>query len=223
MLDSRLHAGRRSPGRSLGSSALPRPGAWPFASSRALDGRDFWWVVTVGGNLVTLENDMRNHRVVDIPGHPQYAVTEDGRVWSKRARKFRKTVVDSDGTERVMLSLGQRGQYKKVSVGRLVLLAYVGPPPEGCVCCHGSAGRLCHRLENLCWGTRKKNQGEDRRRDGTLPQGETHVNSRLSSAEVDQVREWYAAGVGPTEISRRVGCSRTHVHRLVNFESRQVS
>lgn len=52
------------------------------------------------------------------------------------------------------------GRYRaEVGLARLVLLAFVGPAPEGMICRHLNGIRDDNRLENLRWGTK----GEDLR------------------------------------------------------------
>lgn len=46
---------------------------------------------------------------------------------------------------------------KDVAVHRAVLLAFVGPPPEGYEACHINGNPADNRLENLRWGTRSDN------------------------------------------------------------------
>ncbi len=69
------------------------------------------------------------------------------------------------------VNLCQYGEMKFWCVHILVLEAFVGPRPEGMQCCHGPAGSSINCVSNLSWGTRSKNQGEDKRRDGTSNTG----------------------------------------------------
>jgi len=54
---------------------------------------------------------------------------------------------------------------RSVAVHLLVLLAWVGPRPEGYEACHGDKGRLRNHVDNLRWDTRKANAA-DRVRSG---------------------------------------------------------
>jgi len=65
----------------------------------------------------------------------------------------------------VQLSLG--GKVSHHYVHDLVMLAFVGPKPPGMEVCHGRNGKRDNRLVNLSYGMPTKNQGPDRRRDGT--------------------------------------------------------
>lgn len=74
------------------------------------------------------------------------------------------------------------------NVARLVAEAFVGPRPDGAVLRHGEKGRLCNEVSNLSYGTQAQNMGEDRWRDGTMPHGEGHHNSKLNEEAVRQIR-----------------------------------
>ena len=82
-----------------------------------------------------------------IPGFPRYAVSEDGTVlsvcprngrgevnpWSK-ARQLRPQA-NKYGYKQVLLA-SERGKRRLMCVHSLVLMAFVGPHPEGAECRH---------------------------------------------------------------------------------------
>ncbi|MGK9270465.1 NUMOD4 motif-containing HNH endonuclease [Williamsia muralis] len=98
----------------------------------------------------------------------QYEVSSHGRV-----RSMRRLVAARGGSQRVqherilrpallstghlMVRLSSHGVGKSRSVHRLVLLAFAGPPPEGCVCLHRDGVHTNNRIENLHWGTSSEN------------------------------------------------------------------
>jgi NUMOD4 motif/HNH endonuclease len=64
------------------------------------------------------------------------------------------------------VALGGPGPRRSWFVHQLVAAAFLGEPPPGMECCHGSAGQSDHRPENLRWGSRSANM-LDKQRDGT--------------------------------------------------------
>lgn len=70
------------------------------------------------------------------------------------------------GYERVVLQ--DDGSTENVAVHRLVLLAFVGPCPEGMEACHANDDRRDNRLANLRWDTKSANC-LDRTRNGGSP------------------------------------------------------
>jgi len=88
-------------------------------------------------------------------------------------------------------SLTDNGKRIEMQGGRLVLMTFVGEPPEGTECCHGDGDRLNNRLSNLRWDTRSGNM-LDAVNHGTRKTGEEHpfciysekMVSRIKSGEI---------------------------------------
>lgn len=78
-------------------------------------------------------------------------------------------------------------------VHRLVLLAFVGPCPEGMECCHNDGNPKNNRLDNLRWDTPKNNQ-LDRGDHGTKVRGHDVYGSKLSKEQVLEIRKDYQSG-----------------------------
>jgi hypothetical protein len=114
-----------------------------------------------------------------VPGYEgQYEVSNQGRVrsldreieqLSRQGNPYKKKLL---GT---MLRPGRMpaghlsvslGRFNSQCVHKLVLLAFVGPAPEGCECLHDNGVPADNRLENLRWGTRSDNI-RDANRHGT--------------------------------------------------------
>lgn len=86
-----------------------------------------------------------------------YQVSDQGRVRSSKFGNMLYAPPNRDGYIRVKLSFNGS---RKWFVHQLVLEAFVGPPPEGCECCHGPGGPGDNRLVNLRWDTRSANRGD---------------------------------------------------------------
>ena len=100
---------------------------------------------------------------MDIPGFPNYKVSNKGRVASYRNPKKPKLLRPADtwyGYLQVSLSLGDSygsGKHKTVSIHRLVALAFI-PNPENKPCIdHINGNKQDNRTENLRWVTHKEN------------------------------------------------------------------
>lgn len=137
-----------------------------------------------------------------IPGHPGYAATTDGDIfscmkmgpkgygWALVWRRLNPTPYNEPGHLKVALERG-----KQILVHRLVLLTFVGPCPNGMEACHfPDSNPANNRLENLRWGTHKENF-EDYRKHGLRPAlGERCSKSKLTTAQVIEARAAMAAG-----------------------------
>lgn len=93
-----------------------------------------------------------------VPGFP-YEVSDHGQV-RNASGKLLKPEVMSYGYRRVDLH-GPNGAYRREYVHRLVLLAFIGPCPEGMEALHGpNHDKADNRLCNLRWGTHQENISE---------------------------------------------------------------
>jgi hypothetical protein len=127
-----------------------------------------------------------------IDGHPDYEVSNTGRVRSWRpkpncvARRTSPFVMqgnfDSHGYYRVKIR-DDAGKPKTAKVHVLVCKAWRGPMPAGQVARHLDGRKPNNHERNLTWGTHKQNTA-DSIRHGTWVHGERHHSNKLTEAEV---------------------------------------
>jgi hypothetical protein len=115
------------------------------------------------------------------------------------------------------------GRYRAVNIDRkmrrigvLVLEAFVGPRPAGMDCCHGPKGQRDDSLTNVSWGTKSKNLGEDRRRDGTARFGEKTNLAKLTEAQVLEILRRYSEGETIGSLSDEFASCFGNVWHIVN-------
>jgi hypothetical protein len=111
----------------------------------------------------------------------RYKVSDDGQVKSLvgvhgiRREKLRALTTDKGGYKRVTLK--KDGVRRNHLVHHLVLIAFVGPKPEGRECRHLNGDPGDNRLMNLVWGTSSENT-DDTVRHGHHPfAGKTHCKN----------------------------------------------
>lgn len=157
----------------------------------------------------------------------RYVVSNLGRVrrlaYSATAfdRRLQRNMTRHHKSKLLRLTPDKAG-YLKVRIGQetrlvhqLVLFAFVGPRPDGCVACHGPAGIADNSLGNLSWGSLSKNMGDDRRRDNTLPCGETHYLAKLTVEKVKYIRKHYNEHKNCARLADLLGISSATVHSVV--------
>lgn len=94
--------------------------------------------------------------MIDIKGYEgEYAITEDGKVWSHKHKKFLKTFVSNNGYLRVRLH--KNGKGKNYRVHRLVAEAYIPNPYNLPEVHHINSIRTDNRIENLAWVSKEDN------------------------------------------------------------------
>ena len=162
---------------------------------------------------------MPTYRSLDFLGYPKYRVGDDGSVWSFRCtddtykgkwrRRWRwkrlKTPPDNNGYP--LAGLYRNNVNKTFTVHRLVLLAFVGPCPEGMECRHfpdRNPGNC--KLSNLSWATEKTNQN-DRKVHGTAYRGEKHHLAIMTADKVRLLRKLRKRGMQFKDLACKFGIS----------------
>ncbi len=130
-----------------------------------------------------------------------------------RGGRLLKPFLRRDGYYEVYFS--RDSQRTSWLVHRLVLTTFVGPCPEGMEALHGSTDKLDNRLENLQWGTRARNMGEDRVRDHQSNRGEHHGLTTITWADVLEIKRLLAEGrLYQYEIADRFGVSKQTITNI---------
>jgi hypothetical protein len=160
----------------------------------------------------------------EIPGFPNYAVTRDGRVWSKPNQLH-------DGMWRIPVRCNKSGHFGVKLIGNresvlrtlhsLVLESWVGPRPCGMVCRHLNGIPSDNRLENLAWGTYSQNN-KDTVTHGFhvgFNSGSRHPGSKLTDRDVRMVVYMWRTGIfSQAEIANIYGVGSRCVSKLVTKE-----
>lgn len=106
--------------------------------------------------------------------------------------KLLRPTDNGGGYKTVCLSI--RGKVKRKTVHSLVLLAFVGPRPNGMETRHLDNDKGNNALYNICYGTGQENNYEDKHRHGTISLGEKHGISKLTEKKVRYIRKKFELG-----------------------------
>ena len=154
------------------------------------------------------------------PSFPCYEVSEFGSVRRCRAGirggrvgKVMKAYIRQDGYRMFILRRDNCSFHKKAH--QLVAEAFICPRPfEGAEVCHFDGSRSNDHHSNLRWGTSRDNK-IDMLRHGTRMMGEQHPLSRLTEANVADVRRRCAAGELQRVVAAQFGIGQSQVSRIV--------
>lgn len=109
------------------------------------------------------------------------------------------------------VTIGIDGVDYSVSVHTLILLAFVGPRPDGHEACHGNGEPSDNRPENLRWDTHLANNN-DRKKHGRYASGEKHHAAKLDLETVEKIR---ACGLSVSKASTAFNISRSQAWRIM--------
>lgn len=151
-----------------------------------------------------------------INGHPDYSITEDGKVYSHKFGKVKelKWSMSDKGYPRV--GLGKKQYY----IHALVCDTYLGALPEGMVRRHLDGNPLNNHISNLAIGTYKEN-GEDKVKHGRSITGIKHPCAKLTPFDVEQIKDLLVFGITHTTLGRMFGVSISRISDIRNNKSWQ--
>lgn len=121
----------------------------------------------------------------------------------------------SDYLGHLTVIFGIGGKDCSMSVHRLVLLAFVGEPKDGQVCCHGNGIASDNRIENLRWDSQFENN-QDRKKHGTYAQGSKHHMAKLTDEDILEIRK---SGMKFGDVAKQYGISKSQAHRICTRQS----
>ncbi len=96
----------------------------------------------------------------EVPGHPRYFVTRDGRVQGPRGWLTQGIV--RDGTRHLRVSTWHDNRLHTLLVARAVATAYLGPPPTlQYIVAHRDGNPQNNNVDNLFWTTEGENKANN--------------------------------------------------------------
>ncbi len=153
-----------------------------------------------------------------IPDYPDYEVSNFGSVRSLKFNKIKylsQASVSADGAYRA-IELWKNKQGKRQYIHRLVLKAFVGPPPTSRhECNHIDGDKSNNKATNLEWTTSSENKKHGVR-NGLYPVGDECPWAKLTSKDVTTIKAMRADGMTYQAISEYFPVSRTQIGRIMN-------
>lgn len=133
-----------------------------------------------------------------------------------RRCRLRKPQVSHDGYFYVILRKEDGIKLKKIH--QLVIEAFVGPRPNGCVVRHLDGNQKNNHVVNLKWGTPKENN-QDCVNHGRTYSGSKHWNIKLTEQEAIDIMERFKRGERQAFLAREYKISKTQIGNIVKGKS----
>lgn len=162
----------------------------------------------------------------DIPGYEgYYQVSSFGRI-----KSLERLIVYKDGRKRIypsviikdrnkdgfarIITLKKDNKGKTFTVNHLVMLSFVGEPPEGYEICHNDGNHKNNRLDNLRYDTRSENRIDNYR------YGRRASKGKLSIEEVLQIRNKYKnENITHKELSNIYKVNKSCIGKIIRKEN----
>lgn len=117
------------------------------------------------------------------------------------------------------VGLNWRGVKRRRTVHRLVCEAFHGPcPSEKSHCAHSDGNPLNNNASNLRWASVREN-AEDARRHGTMRVGERSNLSKVTEADVREIRRQAADGASAAVIANAYSFTAAGIQKIINREN----
>ena len=151
---------------------------------------------------------------VPITNQPRYTISNLGRVYSEKTKRFLKSFVTRNGYEAIYLCT--KNKIYRYTVHSLVANHFLGNMKQpGFVINHWDGNKLNNRADNLQWTTSSENNKHTYRLGHNVPKyGEDHPLCKLSNAQVLEINELIAKKFPQKEIASRYHISTGLINKI---------
>ena len=151
----------------------------------------------------------------DVKGHENYAVSNKGRVLSKRREKILKPSVNSSNYKKVVLDS------KNLYVHRLVAEAFCENPNQYNEVNHIDGNKWNNNYNNLEWVTKSENSQHAfdiglRTISGYTRYKVSKSTHRFTDDEIDEIKQMYLNGMSKQEIADKLNCYSSTICNIIN-------
>lgn len=163
---------------------------------------------------------------VDPPQYPGYRVGRNGSIWSRWVKGLKPPTLGTTWRKlkpstmlhgHLVVTLTKNA--RKTMVHRVVLLAFVGPCPDGMEGCHNDGNPANNAISNLRYDTHASNMA-DRRKHGTGQDGERNPQAILTAQFVQVARSEFSQKLANIkQLARRYGVAPATMSDVVNRRS----
>lgn len=151
---------------------------------------------------------------------PRTVHNKDGIPVGRNAGKILSLSVGLRGRRQVMLYKNRKYQCFKVHA--LVMLAFVGPRPDGMDICHNDGNASNNVISNLRYDTRSGNFS-DKIKHGTHHRGDNAPFHKITDAQVQEIRKLRNEGRKCKELGKIFGVHEVYISQICRGVVRKFS
>lgn len=154
-----------------------------------------------------------NFEYKTINNYPNYIITSDGRVWSKRKKKF---LHNNMRGYYLSVSLCNENGPKSYNIHRLVAETFIENPCRYTMVNHRDEDKTNNRVENLEWCTSEYNNNYGTRTERASLKQRNNKKNCKTVFQFTKDMKFVASYPSVKEAWRRTGISRSHISDTCN-------
>ena len=145
----------------------------------------------------------------NIPNHPNYHITKDGRLFSNKSGEW----IERKGqVYRGCPSFYFEGKWHRSS--RLVAMVYIPNPENKAYVCHKDNNPCNNHIDNLYWGTPSENT-QQCIRDGRGYIGDKNPRAKVKNIDREIIRRKFTLGSTINELTKEYNLSRSAIRKIL--------
>lgn len=164
-----------------------------------------------------------NIKIKSIIDHPDYLISENGDVFSKKSGGIKKLTPIKTKKGYFRIGLHTNGKVTIKSIHSIVLTAFDRPRKAGEETRHLNGIKTDNRLSNIKWGTRKQNDDDRWKVHKIGPRNENHWKCKLSDKQVKEIRDLYATGkYYQKDLAKKYKITQSNISCIVMNKTRRI-
>lgn len=179
--------------------------------------------------IVNINNYSYFFKMKEIKDYPDYYVTKDGKIYSKKFHKSHNPnselremkQIKNGRTGYLQIRLSENGKKKTFLVNRLVALTYIPNPNNLPEVDHRDCVKTNNHVSNLEWVTsseNKKRAYKNGLKKPLITNGEKNGNSKLTNIDVIWIRKNYIPNnnqFGAIALSKKYNVNKSVIYNII--------
>lgn len=160
---------------------------------------------------------MQKYLIYDNKEYSDFLIDENGNIYNVKTGHTYKKSISQSGYYIITLPMGKRGEVKSIRLHKALAETFMPNPLNYPIVLHKDENKLNCSLDNLEWGSYKKNTNDYLRNE--ISKGNLYVNNRkLTKADADTIRE-LKSSYSYQELANMYKVSKTTIINVIKNKS----